>query len=31
MSEVYWPDFGRDEFADALAEYQRRQRRLGGA
>jgi undecaprenyl diphosphate synthase len=31
MTDVYWPDFGRDDFADALAEYQRRQRRFGGS
>jgi undecaprenyl diphosphate synthase len=30
MTDVYWPDFGRDDFAGALAEYQRRQRRFGG-
>jgi undecaprenyl diphosphate synthase len=30
MTDVFWPDFGRDDFADALAEYQRRQRRPGG-
>jgi len=29
MTDVYWPDFGRDDFAGALAEYQRRQRRSG--
>ncbi len=28
--EELWPDFGRDAFADALAEYARRQRRFGG-
>jgi undecaprenyl diphosphate synthase len=31
MTDVYWPDFGRDDFAAALAEYQRRQRRFGGS
>ena len=31
LREAFWPDFGRDEFADAIAEYQRRQRRFGGA
>jgi undecaprenyl diphosphate synthase len=31
MTDVFWPDFGRADFADALAEYQRRQRRFGGA
>jgi undecaprenyl diphosphate synthase len=30
MSETYWPDFDRDAFAGAIAEYQRRQRRFGG-
>jgi undecaprenyl diphosphate synthase len=30
MTDVFWPDFGRDDFAAALAEYQRRQRRFGG-
>ncbi len=28
--EELWPDFSRDAFADALAEYTRRQRRFGG-
>ena len=31
MTDVYWPDFGRDDFAAALAEYQRRRRRFGGS
>jgi undecaprenyl diphosphate synthase len=31
MTDVYWPDFGRDDFAGALAEYQRRRRRFGGS
>ena len=31
MTDVYWPDFGRDDFAGALAEFQRRQRRFGGS
>jgi len=30
MSETYWPDFDRDAFAGAIAEFQRRQRRFGG-
>ncbi len=30
MSEVYWPDFGRDEFMRTLLEFQKRQRRFGG-
>ncbi|XWS52999.1 hypothetical protein CRYUN_Cryun11dG0120200 [Craigia yunnanensis] len=25
-----WPDFGKDEFIDALSSYQQRQRRYGG-
>ena len=29
MSDVYWPDFTRAEFAKALREYQARQRRYG--
>ncbi|MBV8370328.1 MAG: isoprenyl transferase [Candidatus Eremiobacteraeota bacterium] len=31
LRETFWPDFSRDEFAGAIAEYQRRQRRFGGA
>ena len=31
LSETYWPDFGREQFAVALADYGRRQRRFGGA
>jgi undecaprenyl diphosphate synthase len=31
MTDVYWPDFGRDEFAAALAEFQRRRRRFGAS
>ncbi len=27
--DVLWPDFGPDDFADALAEYARRERRFG--
>jgi undecaprenyl diphosphate synthase len=27
MTEAYWPDFDRNQFAAALAEFQRRQRR----
>jgi undecaprenyl diphosphate synthase len=26
MSEVFWPDFDRDQFAAAIAEFQRRKR-----
>jgi undecaprenyl diphosphate synthase len=29
MSDVHWPDFGKDEFLRALAEYGSRQRRFG--
>lgn len=29
FSEVYWPDFTRDEFYKAIVEYQRRNRRYG--
>ena len=31
LRETFWPDFSRDRFAEAIAEYQRRQRRFGGA
>lgn len=31
MTDVYWPDFGKDEFVRALIEFQSRQRRFGGA
>jgi undecaprenyl diphosphate synthase len=31
MTDVYWPDFGKDEFLRALIEFQKRQRRFGGA
>jgi len=30
MSDVFWPDFGRDEFVRTLREFQKRQRRFGG-
>jgi undecaprenyl diphosphate synthase len=29
MTDVYWPDFGRDEFERALVEYRVRRRRFG--
>ncbi len=29
--DTLWPDFGRREFADAIAEFQRRDRRYGAA
>jgi len=28
--DVYWPDFSKDVFAAAIAEYQQRSRRFGG-
>ena len=31
MTDVYWPDFGKDDFVRALIEFQKRQRRFGGA
>jgi undecaprenyl diphosphate synthase len=31
LRDTFWPDFGRDAFAEAIAEYQRRKRRFGGA
>ncbi|MBC5805121.1 MAG: di-trans,poly-cis-decaprenylcistransferase [Candidatus Eremiobacter antarcticus] len=31
MTDVYWPEFSPAHFADAIAEFQRRQRRFGGA
>lgn len=31
LRETFWPDFSRDHFADAIAEYQRRRRQYGGA
>ena len=29
FTDVRWPDFGRDDLFDAVAEYQRRERRFG--
>lgn len=29
FTDVYWPDFGEDEFHEALAEYRKRERRYG--
>lgn len=29
VSDAYWPEFTRDHFAEALIEFQRRQRRFG--
>jgi undecaprenyl diphosphate synthase len=31
MTDVFWPDFSRDDFVRAVLEYQRRERRFGGA
>ncbi len=31
LTDTYWPDFSREHFALALADFQRRQRRFGGA
>lgn len=31
MSDVHWPAFSKDDFLRALIEYQRRERRFGGA
>lgn len=30
MTDVYWPDFSRQHFARAIADFQARQRRAGG-
>ncbi|HEY2331688.1 MAG TPA: undecaprenyl diphosphate synthase family protein [Acidimicrobiales bacterium] len=30
FSEVLWPDFRRENLAEAVREYQRRDRRYGG-
>lgn len=30
LTPVLWPDFGKEDFLKALAEYQRRERRFGG-
>jgi undecaprenyl diphosphate synthase len=30
VTETLWPDFGREEFLAALAEFARRERRFGG-
>ncbi|HEV2037423.1 MAG TPA: isoprenyl transferase [Candidatus Eremiobacteraceae bacterium] len=31
ITDVYWPEFTRAHFAEAIIEFQRRQRRFGGA
>lgn len=30
MTDVYWPDFSKDDFVRALIDFQRRERRFGG-
>ncbi|MBE3582948.1 MAG: di-trans,poly-cis-decaprenylcistransferase [Limnochordaceae bacterium] len=30
VTDCLWPDFGQQQFLDALADYERRQRRFGG-
>jgi undecaprenyl diphosphate synthase len=30
MSDVYWPEFSKDDLARALAEFAQRERRFGG-
>ncbi|GAB6098864.1 isoprenyl transferase [Halanaerocella petrolearia] len=30
FTDVYWPDFGEQEFITAIKEYQKRERRFGG-
>lgn len=30
ITTTFWPDFGKEEFADAIASYQDRDRRFGG-
>ena len=29
FTEKYWPDFSKDDFVDAILDYQRRERRFG--
>ncbi len=29
FTDIYWPDFGRDEFISAIGEYKKRERRFG--
>jgi undecaprenyl diphosphate synthase len=31
MTDVFWPDFSKDDFLRALIEFQQRERRFGGA
>jgi undecaprenyl diphosphate synthase len=30
MTDVYWPDFSKDDFIRALIDFQQRERRFGG-
>jgi undecaprenyl diphosphate synthase len=30
MTDVYWPEFSKDDLLRALIEFQQRQRRFGG-
>jgi undecaprenyl diphosphate synthase len=30
MSDVFWPDFSKDDLMRAVLEYRRRERRFGG-
>ena len=30
VTDTLWPDFGKEEFAEALAAYRKRERRFGG-
>jgi undecaprenyl diphosphate synthase len=29
MTQTYWPDFRKEEYVQALIEYQKRERRFG--
>jgi undecaprenyl diphosphate synthase len=29
FTEILWPDFGKEEFYNAIVEYQKRERRFG--
>lgn len=29
FTEKYWPDFSKDDFVEAILDYQRRERRFG--
>ena len=30
VTDTLWPDFGKEEFAEAVASYRKRERRFGG-